>query len=111
MGTSATFIRYRNGYGTADHTLYPQIKHEHNPVYGAQNKASCKKYNVEFSGDLCNPLAAVGHNKVFKGPNVRLWIGCHGVLKKYRVPYLITDLINFLSVMKINGPTYIKQKN
>tara|TARA_B110000444_G_scaffold25936_1_gene21382 strand:- start:1535 stop:1870 length:336 start_codon:yes stop_codon:yes gene_type:complete len=81
MGISATFIRYRNGYGTADHTLYPRIKHEHNPVYGAQNKASCKKYNVEFSGDLYNPLAAVGQNKMFKGTDVRLWISCHGFLK------------------------------
>lgn len=96
MGISATFNRYRDGYGTADHTLYPRIKHEHNPVCGTQNKASCKKYNVEFSGDLCNQLAAVGHNKVFKGPDVRLWISCHGILKKYRVPHLVMDLINFV---------------
>jgi hypothetical protein len=81
MGILATFFRYRDGYGTADHTLYPRIKDEHNPVYVAQNKASCKKYNLEFSGDLYNQLAAVGQNKMFKGTDVRFWISCHGFLK------------------------------
>ena len=81
MGILATFFRYRDGYGTADHNLYPQIKDEHNPVYVAQNKASCKKYNLEISGDLYNQLAAVVQNKMFKGTDVRFWISCHGFLK------------------------------
>ena len=101
---------YEIGYATAAHPLGPWTKYAGNPVYGAQNEASCEKYGVEFTGDPDNPWAAVGHNEVFEGPDGRLWISCHGILKNDSVPYLVIDPIDFVDgVLKIDGPTYTKQ--
>lgn len=101
---------YEIGYATADHPLGPWTKHEQNPIYGAQNEASCKKYNVDFTGDPNSPWAAVGHNEIFTGPDGRLWISCHGILKKDHTPYLVIDPIDFVDGEIIaNGPTHTKQ--
>ena len=101
---------YEIGYATAKQPLGPWTKYENNPVYGEQNKSSCKKYNVEFTGDPDNPWAAVGHNEVFEGPDGRLWISCHGILKNEGVPYLVIDPIDFIDgIMKIDGPTHTLQ--
>jgi beta-xylosidase len=101
---------YEIGYATADHPFGPWTKFDHNPVYGAQNEFSCKKYKMEFSGDTDNPWAAVGHNEVFKGPDGRFWISCHGILKNEGVPSLVIDPIDFEDgVMKIKGPTHTLQ--
>jgi beta-xylosidase len=101
---------YEIGYATARHPLGPWTKYEKNPIYGAQNENACKKYDVAFTGDPDNPWAAVGHNEVFKGPDGRPWISCHGILKDEGVPYLVIDPIDFEDgIMKIKGPTYRKQ--
>jgi xylan 1,4-beta-xylosidase len=101
---------YEIGYATADHPLGPWTKYEQNPIYGGQNEESCKKYGIEFSGDPDNPWARVGHNEVFEGPDGRLWLSCHGILKNETVPYLVIDPIDFVDgAMKIDGPTYTTQ--
>lgn len=101
---------YEIGYATANHPLGPWTKYEGNPIYGAQNKMKCEHNKLEFTGDENTPWAAVGHNEVFEGPDGRLWISCHGILKEDHVPYLVIDPINFVDgVMKIKGPTFTKQ--
>ena len=101
---------YEIGYATANHPLGPWTKYEQNPIYGAQNESSCERYNMEFTGDPDNPWAAVGHNEVFEGPDGRLWISCHGILKEDGIPYLVIDPIDFVNgEIKINGPTFTKQ--
>jgi len=65
---------------------------------------------VEFTGDPDNPWDAVGHNEVFEGPDGRLWISCHGILKNDWVPYLVIDPIDFVNgVIQVDGPTYTRQ--
>ncbi len=101
---------YEIGYATANHPLGPWTKYEGNPIYGAQNKMKCEHKKLEFTGDENSPWAAVGHNEVFEGPDGRLWISCHGILKEDHVPYLVIDPINFVDgIMKIMGPTFTKQ--
>lgn len=102
---------YEIGYATAVHPLGPWTKHEGNPIYGAQNKMKCEYNKLPFTGDEESPWAAVGHNEVFEGPDGRLWISCHGILKEESVPYMVIDPIDFEDgMMKINGPTHTKQK-
>lgn len=102
---------YEIGYATSKSPLGPFTKYAENPIYGAQNKASCEKYGLEFTGDPESAYRAVGHNEIWNGPDGRLWISCHGILNEESpTPYLVIDPIWFEDgEIKTNGPTSTKQ--
>ncbi|MDN5210764.1 family 43 glycosylhydrolase [Fulvivirgaceae bacterium BMA12] len=101
---------YEIGYATAQHPLGPWIKYGGNPIYGAQNENACKKNSLEFTGDPNSPWRAVGHNEIWKGPDGRLWLSCHGILKETGVPYLVIDPIDINDgVVTAHGPSFTKQ--
>ncbi|MFC1652999.1 family 43 glycosylhydrolase [Planctomycetota bacterium] len=102
---------YEIGYATAINPLGPWTKFPGNPIYGAQSKGACKKNNLPYSGDPDNPFRAVGHNEIWEGPDGRLWISCHGIVKGEE-PYLVIDPIEFDDdgVIHVEGPTYTPQE-
>ncbi len=106
---------YEIGFATADSIRGPWKKHASNPFYGGQNEASCAKNHIAYSGEGSNPFSQVGHNSLFKGPDGRLWLSCHGILKSKgktaAVPLLVIDPIDFDAQgnpLK-KSPTYTKQ--
>ncbi len=105
---------YEIGYATAQSIQGPWIKNVSNPFYGAQSKNACLKNGFEYKRDLNNPFNQVGHNAIFKGPDGRFWLSCHGIMdsKKDEQPYLVIDPIWFdeNGKVKSNGPTYVEQK-
>jgi hypothetical protein len=66
---------------------------------------------MEYTGNPQNPFRAVGHNEIFKGPDGRLWISCHGILEgENSKPFLVIDPIWFEGdKIKSSGPTWTKQ--
>jgi len=105
---------YEIGYATATNIQGPWVKNESNPFYGAQSKQACKKNGFEYTGDVNNPFNQVGHNAIFKGPDGKFWLSCHGIMdsKKDEQPFLVMDPIWFdeNGKVKSNGPTYTEQK-
>ncbi|WP_262249781.1 glycoside hydrolase family 43 protein [Parapedobacter soli] len=101
---------YEIGYATAKSITGPWEKNEGNPFYGAQNKTTCKENGFEWQGNPENPFRGVGHNQIFKGPDGRYWLSCHGVAKE-RPPLLVIDPIWFddNGNVQSNGPTYTLQ--
>lgn len=101
---------YEIGYATAKNITGPWVKYPENPFYGAMNKIACSKNGFEWSGDPENPFNQVGHNEIFKGPDGRLWLSCHGITE-VGVPFLVIDPIWFdeQGNVKSSGPTYTKQ--
>jgi beta-xylosidase len=102
---------YEIGYATAAHPLGPWTKFAGNPIYGAQDRATCKTNNLPYSGDPNSPFRAVGHNEIWTGPDGRLWISCHGIVPGQE-PYLVIDPITFDpdGVVRALGPTYTPQQ-
>jgi len=106
---------YEIGYATADKITGPWKKYAGNPFYGAQSKATCQKNGMEYSGDETSPFNQVGHNQIFKGPDNRFWLSCHGILKanegKQPKPFLVIDPIVFdeNGNIKTSNPTFTKQ--
>jgi xylan 1,4-beta-xylosidase len=106
---------YEIGYATSNSIKGPWIKNEGNPFYGAQSKATCQKNGMEYTGDENSPFNQVGHNQIFKGPDSRFWLSCHGILKanegKQPKPFLVIDPIGFdkNGNIKANCPTYTRQ--
>lgn len=105
---------YEIGYATADKIDGPWTKHPENPFYGAMSKQACEKNGFEYSGDPNNPFNQVGHNEIFKGPDDRYWLSCHGIIpdENDENPFLVIDPIWFDDEGNIqsNGPTYTEQK-
>lgn len=101
---------YEIGYATAPKITGPWTKHPNNPFYGAQNPATCQKNKMEYTGDPTSPFRAVGHNEIFKGPDGRYWLSCHGILEG-KPPFLMIDPIWFDENGNIqsNGPSFTKQ--
>jgi len=101
---------YEIGYATAPAITGPWTKYVGNPFYGAQSKEACEKNGFEWSGDPNNPFNQVGHNEIFKGPDGRYWISCHGIIPDEH-PFLVIDPIWFDENGNIlsNGPTYTLQ--
>ena len=101
---------YEVGYATASKIDGPWTKHPSNPFYGAQSKAVCARNGLVWNGDEKSPFQQVGHNAIFKGPDGRLWISCHGSVNRGK-PFLVMDPIWFDKDgnVKSNGPTYTKQ--
>ena len=101
---------YEIGYATASKITGPWTKHASNPFYGAMNKNACAKNGFEWSGDVNSPFNQVGHNEVFKGPDGRFWLSCHGITED-GVPKLVIDPIWFEAdgSIKSTGPTYTPQ--
>lgn len=102
---------YEIGYATANHPLGPWTKAPSNPIYGAQSESECKKNNLPYDADPNNPFRALGHNEVWTGPDGRLWISCHGILRDDKRPALVIDPINFDDEgnMTVDGPTWTPQ--
>lgn len=102
---------YEIGYATAKHPLGPWKKYEGNPIYGAQNKAACEKNNLPYTQSEDMPFKAVGHNEIWKGPDGRFWISCHGILKgDGEQPALVIDPIDIVDgIIYAKGPTYTEQ--
>jgi len=102
---------YEIGYATATHPLGPWTKFVGNPIYGAQDRGTCKKNNLPYSGDPNSPFRAVGHNEIWTGPDGRLWISCHGIVPGQE-PYLVIDPITVDpdGVVRVQGPTYTPQE-
>ncbi|PWJ37893.1 glycoside hydrolase family 43 protein [Sediminitomix flava] len=101
---------YEIGYATSDKITGPWVKYESNPFYGAMNKDKVAQAGFEWSGDPNSPFNQVGHNEIFKGPDGRYWLSCHGI-QPGGSPYLVYDPIWFDEDgnMQSNGPTYTKQ--
>lgn len=102
---------YEIGYATASQITGPWTKHPDNPFYGAQSKNACEKNGMTYTGDPDSPFTAVGHNEIFRGPDGRYWLSCHGIVKG-RQPFLVIDPIWFDKKGNIqsDGPTYTPQK-
>lgn len=104
---------YEIGYATADKITGPWKKNKDNPFYGAMSKAACKKNGFKWKGDENSPFNQVGHNEIFKGPDGRYWISCHGITNDAPdKPSLVIDPIWFDKDgnVKSNGPTYTEQE-
>lgn len=101
---------YEVGYATASKITGPWTKHGNESFYGAQSKVDCLRNNFEWTGDSKNPFYQVGHNAIFKGPDGRYWISCHGQTSGKQA-MLVIDPIWFEKdgSLKSNGPTYTKQ--
>jgi len=102
---------YEIGYATAQSPLGPWKKFEGNPVYGAQNENACKRYGLKYTANQNNPWHSVGHNQVFKGPDGKWWISCHGILKgENQKPGLVIDPFEIINgEIIIKGPTFDEQ--
>lgn len=104
---------YEIGYATADKITGPWKKNKYNPFYGAMSKTACKKNGFEWKGDENSPFNQVGHNEIFKGPDGRYWISCHGITNDAQEkPSLVIDPIWFdkKGNIRSNGPTYTEQE-
>jgi xylan 1,4-beta-xylosidase len=90
---------YEIGYATSTSINGPWKKYGGNPFYGAQNKTTCERNGLQYTGDEKSPFNQVGHNQIFTGPDGRLWLSCHGILKanegKQPKPFLVIDPIEF----------------
>lgn len=104
---------YEIGYATADKVTGPWKKNKDNPFYGAMSKAACKKNGFKWEGNENSPFNQVGHNEIFKGPDGRYWISCHGITNDApEKPSLVIDPIWFEKdgSIKSNGPSYTEQE-
>lgn len=88
---------YEIGYATARDLGGPWTKHPGNPIYGGQDKLSCKRSGTPHTGDEANEYSHIGHNSVFTGPDGRIWLSCHGILKSdpKAVPFLVLEPLDF----------------
>jgi hypothetical protein len=87
---------YEIGYATAPKITGPWTKALENPFYGEQSEAACKKNGLPYDGSSGSPFNQVGHNEIFTGPDGRLWLSCHGILKsKPEQPMLVIDPLEF----------------
>lgn len=86
---------YEIGYATATNIEGPWKKATTNPIYGGTKADLCEKRGFACEKDPHNPFNAVGHNAVFKGPDGRLWLSCHGVSKYNKYPHLMVDPLDF----------------
>lgn len=84
---------YEIGYATAPKITGPWTKHQGDPIYGAQSKAACAKNGFQWTGNPANPFNQVGHNAIFKGPDGRYWLSCHGITNNNESPTLVIDPI------------------
>ncbi len=101
---------YEIGYATATKITGPWVKHSKDSFYGGQSKPTCLKNGFEWTGDPNSIFDQVGHNAIFKGPDGRLWISCHGLVEG-KTPMLVIDPVWFEKdgSVKSKGPTYTKQ--
>lgn len=87
---------YEIGYATAPSVQGPWTKSPANPFYGEQSEAACARNGLPYTGDPTSPFNQVGHNEIFTGPDGRLWLSCHGILKAQpEQPMLVIDPIDF----------------
>lgn len=101
---------YEIGYATAKSLNGPWVKAANNPFYGAQNPTTCAKNGLPYSGNAEIPFNQVGHNEIFRGPDGRLWLSCHGI-QADGVPKLVIDPIWFDADGQVHssGPSFSPQ--
>jgi xylan 1,4-beta-xylosidase len=86
---------YEIGYATAPAVTGPWTKASE-PFYGEQSEAACARAGLPYTGNPESPFNQVGHNEIFTGPDGRLWLSCHGILKsRPEQPMLVIDPIDF----------------
>jgi beta-xylosidase len=86
---------YEIGYATAQSITGPWTKAPE-PFYGEQSEQACAKNGLPYTGNPASPFNQVGHNEIFTGPDGRLWLSCHGILKaKPEQPMLVIDPLEF----------------
>lgn len=105
---------YEIGYATAPRITGPWTKFKENPFYGAMSKTKCTQNGFAWEGDPNMPFNQVGHNEIFKGPDGRYWLSCHGIIpdeNHQEKPFLVIDPIWFDEdgCIKSNGPSYTLQ--
>ena len=88
---------YEIGYATAKRITGPWTKFPGNPIYGGQDPAYCKKSGVPYSGDPAAPFSHAGYTNIFTGPDGRLWLSCHGILRDdpTQIPMLMLEPLDF----------------
>jgi xylan 1,4-beta-xylosidase len=103
---------YEIGYAMAPSVTGPWTK-EPQPFYGEQSAATCARNGLPFTGNPDSPFNQVGHNQVFTGPDGRLWLSCHGILKERPdQPMLVIDPIEFDDTGRIvpSAPSFTPQQ-
>ena len=101
---------YEIGYATAKILNGPWTKAANNPFCGAQNPVTCSKNGLPFTGNPDLPFNQVGHNEIFRGPDGRFWLSCHGI-QADGVPKLVIDPIWFDADGQVHssGPSFTQQ--
>jgi len=103
---------YEIGYATAPRITGPWTKAPGNPFYGEQSEQACAKNGLPYTGNPASPFNQVGHNEIFTGPDGRLWLSCHGILKdKPEQPMLVIDPLDFDAAGNLvkKSPSYTPQ--
>lgn len=85
---------YEVGYAVAETIEGPWHKNPGNPFYGAQDPDYCHRNGFEYT-QTDTFFTQVGHNAVFKGPDGREWLSCHGITSDNPAPALVIDPIEF----------------
>ena len=98
---------YEIGYATAPAITGPWKKFSGNPIYGAQDPAACARSGVPYGGNPNSDFSHVGHNAIFTGPDGRLWLSCHGILRSdpQGVPMLMLEPLDFDDDGHVLAPT------
>lgn len=102
---------YEIGYATAPKVTGPWTK-AGEPFYGEQSEQACQKNGLPYTGNPDSPFNQVGHNEIFPGPDGRLWLSCHGILKsKPEQPMLVIDPLDFDAAGRLvkKAPSYTPQ--
>lgn len=106
---------YEVGYATASHPTGPWTKYKGNPIYGAQDPASCQKNGLPYTGNPERPFLGAGHCSIFIGPDGQDWIAAHGTYREAtsdkRRFLLVCDpiWIDKDGVVHATGPTWTEQ--
>jgi xylan 1,4-beta-xylosidase len=87
---------YEVGYAAARNILGPWTKCKDNPIYGAQSRARCERYNNEYKQSADIPFSEVGHGQPFYASDGSLWLSSHGLNPQtLKEPQLVIDPIFF----------------
>ena len=103
---------YEIGYATAPAVTGPWTKAPNNPFYGEQSETTCERNGLPYTGNPASPFNQVGHNEIFTGPDGRLWLSCHGILKaRPEQPMLVIDPLEFDATGHLvrKSPSYTPQ--
>ena len=97
---------YEIGYATAPAITGPWTKHPRNPLLGGQTPADCRRNKIPYTGAPDAVYSHIGHNAIFTGPDDRLWLSCHAILRADpdQIPMLLIDPLDFAPDGAITTP-------